>query len=759
MAATGSAPEVRNVPGVVARLVIAIGIVAGVVVFNRNILTIRLVEIDSLIRTAADEQQTDASDLLLRYQLLIDRFERKNDELETLRAEAMLAVIDGSRDSADRVYEEVRAERSLELHVLNGLRALLGKPPLVLRPDRSAIDTIAHAYMLERARRWPEAVAAYRTTLTVPSLDETERATLQLHLAFSLSMEGKREEARDVLAEVERQFPEHEHALVARDMIVYLDRIEEYRGPGASEVPGRAEFFRLEYAGAIDRLDRFIATRPPIEEEAEARYYRARALEETGQFNEAIREYERIAFLPSSQWTRESGRRLVVIGELYRPDEETSASGREILLAFDDEEFLAVAQRYNDAVGDFTLLPEPILVHAEDRGERTPAYGELWIRTDPAGARVVIGEDRYRSPVVLTDLEERAYEVVVDAEGFTPQTVPIAVEAGERRVLEVVLVPVEEQATELAVRSETTENPGPLGMRGVDAAGAGEMDTSPFTTLNAVQPVERPPVDVVQEPAPVGERTGDRSAVASSGTEEQRTSATAADDRPGEGGGSIASETGLDTGGEVENRGASTSDPDDGAVSHIETEPGAGAGGFDLAEQDSGERQDGASSVPDRESGGPRQASRPSPPREEIGSPESGDALAADPLEDRAIVGEESSLGEAAGFEEQVPSGGERALREENPPREEEALDPEHYAFLGLVTGTEEDGTIFVDMRANQPRESAGNLVVVRSEDDEYRPLAHARRIAVVHHTMIARLVHRRNILLIAVGDAVFVDR
>lgn len=411
--------------GVVIRIAIALVIVALVVSFNRNVLMIRLTEIDSLIQRAAEAQQADAAELLLRYRLLVDRMERGIDSDEQIRAEAMLAVMYETPDTRLAEADLDTIEATLAFYTLNGIRELIGKPPLLLHRDESSMDRIAYAYMLERAHRWSEAIEAYRSALMTSDLSDPERANLMIHLGFCYSMDSRPDDAREVFEEIAEVLPESEHALVAREMIGYLDRFEEYRETETETFPGRSEFLTVDYHRALSELDRFIATQPSLEEEAEARYYRARALEETGRYEEAIEEYERISLLPSPEWNRAAGRRLIMIGEFYVPDEATSQAGGEILVALDDESFAEVLAPYQEI--DLPPVQPPRVSQPDppdlpaDNTQLDPDTGAEPPRIAESGAGVAVSDspvvedpppiERSRSTVVLAVPESEIAEL------------------------------------------------------------------------------------------------------------------------------------------------------------------------------------------------------------------------------------------------------------------------------------------------------------------------------------------------------------
>jgi len=699
---------------VLPRLLAALIMAAAVVLFNRDVLVIRLAEIDALLRDASQTEHADVGQLLFRYRILAERSEQGIDRSDQLPAEAILAVMDDEtpEPTSPREYEQMEA--SIAFQLLNGLRDLIGKPPLVLRRDETMTDQIARAYMLERARRWPEAVEAYRRTLNLPDLNDMERATLRLHLGFCLSMDGRTDEARLVFVSLTDTMAGTEYALAANEMINYLDRIALSGDSDSFAIPGKSDFFVLQYRTAIEELDRFVATQPEVSIEAEARYYRARALEEIGRFDEAVAEYERISFLPAPRWQRAAARRLVVIADYYRPDDELRSRSIALLHEYDDEEFLSIADRFRDtrvpAATAAGVPTTPGLDDAEPRETATPKPAELWIRTHPVSARVTIRSiGERRTPLIVSDLSAGEYSVTVEADGYRREVVSLDIAAGERRVVELTLSPAPmpevpaPMPAQIHVPAQTPAQP-PAPALSARSVGEPAMRPDPWISTGSIAASN----DESRRDTPVtGARSRQRSSV--------RDVPTPAASEPAPGGAPEEQVAGDDR--------------DTVAIA-----PGPAAD-FPVDERERAQPP----AIPDEDA-----APGPSP----------RGASAVEEMPDDGVPDEQ----------DEPPPSAEGAGREEVPgdePAEPRVFDAEidDYALIGRIVGIGEDGSFFVDIEAIHLRDRANRLYLFGRDGAGERPSIVARRTAVVDHTMIARLLDPSLANLLEAGAPVYISR
>ena len=434
--------------GVAVRSVVVAILLLLVFFFNRDILDIRLTELDYRLSEAARDDQTSAAELLGRYELIRRRIRNGEGDLDAYRLEARLASVreDSMVSQGERLKD---AGSSAGYLVLSGLRWALGKPRIVVTLEEETLSAVEEGYLLERGRKWEEAIAVYRRALEDPTLSDDVGATVRLHLAFSLSMIDEDLAARDVLASVSRQFPGTEFDIAARRLIAYLDSIlsDEPTEWLDTVEQGRVAYLYMQYDEAISLLDNYLDRKGPRPAEAQARYFKGRAHEELGEFPEAIQEYGRVSFLDDEEWALQANRRMVMVGEFYADDQELARNARESLTSVEDARFLSTVDAYGEleaaAAGPDTRAPNSA---QSEEG----ALAELWVRSEPPGAMLEVdGALVGPAPAVVSGLLPGRVALRVSHRGYRSRNEVVVIEAG--RVIEhrVTLEPVVAAAQEM----------------------------------------------------------------------------------------------------------------------------------------------------------------------------------------------------------------------------------------------------------------------------------------------------------------------
>ena len=326
----------------------------GAVQFNGNVLDARLDHLDMLLQRGSRIEAHNATELIGRYRLILRRLEEGEDSLAAFRTEAQLAALEtelfnaptegGDDDRGDTELgnnERVQREqhRSVERAVISLLRRLTGKPVIEIEQREAVIDRIKDAYLRERRRDWAAAIDLYEAIIAEERLEAREIAVVRLHLGFCYSMNGEFDRALSIYTRVLADQPGTEEARSAAILIESLRAVVAARDTVTDRVPprvaasssdddtggsagegatttagpgvqddvqraldvGRTAFLRLEYDQAINAFDALLQRSLTPEAEAEARYYRARSLEERGDFTAAVTEYQFVRSLPAAE--------------------------------------------------------------------------------------------------------------------------------------------------------------------------------------------------------------------------------------------------------------------------------------------------------------------------------------------------------------------------------------------------------------------------------------------------------------------------
>ncbi|MDA3950622.1 MAG: tetratricopeptide repeat protein, partial [Spirochaeta sp.] len=368
------------------RIALFLLLMAGAVRFNGNILDARLGHLDMLLERGSQSETHSATELIGRYRLILRRLEEGEDSLAAFQTEAQLAVLETEPlvvPTGDADDESLQRERrdTVERAVISVLRRLSGKPVIEVAHRDAIIERIKDAYLSERRRDWATAINSYEAILAEEVLNAREIAVVYLHLGFCYSMDGEFDRALSTYNRVLAGHPGTQEARSAAILIESLRALVDARnaiaesvlppdtgdgtatrdspddGPGGQEdmqrllSTGRTAFLRLEYDKAITALDALLQRSVPPGTEAEARYYRARSLEERGDFTEATSEYHAVQSLPAAEatpWDDRARRRTAMIRAFYTDAEVPDEA---------DDAFLAVVERYGDIRRD-QAVPE-----------------------------------------------------------------------------------------------------------------------------------------------------------------------------------------------------------------------------------------------------------------------------------------------------------------------------------------------------------------------------------------------------------------
>lgn len=389
-----------------------------------------------------------------------------------------------------------------------------------------------------------------------------------------------------------------------------------------------------------------------------------------------------------------------------------------MLVALDDREFLAMAERYRsmrDAESPASLdLVAPNLPPArsvDDAGlpEAIPdtnalLSAELWLRTDPAIAQAQIRSIGIRrTPLILSGLAAGEYAIRVFAEGYKPEFVSIDLAVGERRLVELVLSPIPTVPPESSASAPSDRSPvplpRPLPLPRTDVFSGSFFDRETDFPLTA-------------EPASRNERFPERPSTDSHAIREDPRPSEA---RPGR---TDADHAGTDPArpyeGETNRTVANRVDADQARSDQVDSDRAiAGAAGPTLRE---------------------------------------------DPFDATAEVAETADM---AVTDSPLPVVADSASSLSR--RSTRDLDGREY--LGWVSGIGTDGTFFVEIEAIHLRGDQMNRLWIRTDDDgggeendDTRSIA-ARRIAVVDHTMIVRLLDTSMGDRLEVGAPVYINR
>ena len=298
--------------------------------FNTNLVTVRLSELNYLLEDASGTQDVlDNSAILGRFELLKRRLEEGESRVETYALEARIQALTAPRrplsvDSRVVIGPLVRPLRAF----LNGLRYVLGKSAIHPETEDATLGALEVAYLRERARSYRQALNEYLRVLPEIPPGTDLHATALLHVAFCDSMLNSRANARVILTDVISENRGKEQSVVAWKLLGFLDLLDQKQGTGLPGKPtdldkAKQAYLLVDYSASIDLLTGFIVSHRDDPRLAEAFYFRGRSHEELGELVPAIDDYRTVVSHPDSgTWTREAQRRLFLLGTIYGQGEK-----------------------------------------------------------------------------------------------------------------------------------------------------------------------------------------------------------------------------------------------------------------------------------------------------------------------------------------------------------------------------------------------------------------------------------------------------
>ena len=224
----------RHAPWLIPGCVALLTVVAGIV-FNHHLVEIRLQEMDALLNAAAQRTSVSTLELAGRYRLILDRIRSGEESIEAYRTEARLASFEAELENApigpSPTSSPTGEGKSMARHgveaTLRTLRRLVGKPTVGEAHGRAPNATIQRAYLLERRRRWQEAIDAYESVLHGDAVPPAVRHIIELHVGFSYSMLGRFDDARERFSRVARESTDPGLTREATQLLMVLGQVEQ----------------------------------------------------------------------------------------------------------------------------------------------------------------------------------------------------------------------------------------------------------------------------------------------------------------------------------------------------------------------------------------------------------------------------------------------------------------------------------------------------------------------------------------------------
>ncbi|TGM58531.1 tetratricopeptide repeat protein [Leptospira adleri] len=255
--------------------------------------------------------------------ILRSKFESILSNKENLRAEMNLNNFQSSLIESDGLPSfQTTFWQNFGSGLINAVRFLTGKPPIHFELNSSNIRALERAFRLERNQAYKDAYNTYSETLSLFPEGSEESGFILLHQGFCLAAQGEFDAAIKDLQKVLEKNPGSSFANDAEILTgVILKSKENTKEIEANfdspEAKIRAYFAKGNYAKVLEEGAKIEL------HSAEMKYLRAYSHEKTGNQNEAIGEYAKLAFSDKDKEIAiKANRRLLMLGHYYNAGSE-----------------------------------------------------------------------------------------------------------------------------------------------------------------------------------------------------------------------------------------------------------------------------------------------------------------------------------------------------------------------------------------------------------------------------------------------------
>ncbi|MBM9498714.1 tetratricopeptide repeat protein [Leptospira sp. 201903071] len=255
--------------------------------------------------------------------ILRSKFESILSNKENLRAEMNLNNLQSALIESDQIHSfETNVWQNFGAGLINVVRFVTGKPPIHFELNSSKIRALERSFRLERNQAYKDAYNSYEEALLSFPKGSEESGFILLHQGFCLAAQGELDAALKDLQKVLENNPGTSFANDAEILTgVILKSKENAKEIEANfdspEAKIRAYFAKGNYSKVLEEIAKTEL------HSAEMKYLRAYSLEKTGNQNDAITEYAKLAFSDKDKEIAiKANRRLLMLGHYYNAGSE-----------------------------------------------------------------------------------------------------------------------------------------------------------------------------------------------------------------------------------------------------------------------------------------------------------------------------------------------------------------------------------------------------------------------------------------------------
>jgi tetratricopeptide (TPR) repeat protein len=202
--------------------------------------------------------------------------------------------------------------------VINGIRFMLGKPPVSIADETMRNRCLDAAYYFERNNAYSKAVDLFTKAEKAKTEDREILAGILLHKGFCFAVMGNSPDAVTSFKKVISVYSGEKAAFTAGMLLRYIEGFSDEASKILSQADStnKAEklFYLIAYRESLSVLDRVRSTATP-EEKARITFFTGRCLESLGETDKALKTYQSIITgNPSDEYARRANRRIFIEG-------------------------------------------------------------------------------------------------------------------------------------------------------------------------------------------------------------------------------------------------------------------------------------------------------------------------------------------------------------------------------------------------------------------------------------------------------------
>jgi tetratricopeptide (TPR) repeat protein len=313
---------VRDKPGnlkFIILIILATAIVlTGVYFLNDIVLTIRLTELQALIRESNRElSRSDFLAMAAKFKLFLQLYKGTIDEKKLDEEELNMIYLSTSYEVRSKITLTKYSEAAKPvIAIINIIRFLLGKPPIGATIDNRTDAELSIAYYFERNKQYRKALSVYDEAFSNNKVLDDKVPVVLLHQGFCNGVIGDYGTAKSLFIRIIKKYYGADESTAAALMLQYLEtflsEIDNVKKSTDSAISRAQKLFMLmAYDEALSVLEK---SGDDGKDRAQKKFIEARCREETGDKDSAAKIYQDIIRNDhESETAKDSNRRLLVI--------------------------------------------------------------------------------------------------------------------------------------------------------------------------------------------------------------------------------------------------------------------------------------------------------------------------------------------------------------------------------------------------------------------------------------------------------------